>query len=285
MVGKYGQVYLMDWGVASVIKKANVSAVAREILEHKKRKKYKTKEEKSGSVVGTPCYMAPEQAYGDLEAIDERSDVFSLGAIIYEILTGSPPILGDSLVQMVRSARKCEIQFPDERVDFPLPIGLVKVTMKAMNKDPSDRYQSVRELKNALEGFLTGGWYLPGRDYKSGQLIVSEGEMGMEAFIIRKGKCRAFKTIKGKTAEIRVMRVGDVFGETSLFTGKPRSLSVEAVEDVSLSVVTKHHLEKGLGLGAWLGVFLHSLAGRFREVDQRARHYEELLNGHKNSEK
>ncbi len=285
MVGNYGQVYLMDWGVASVKEKANVSAVAFDILEHKKGKKYKTREEKSGSVVGTPCYMAPEQASGEMEAIDERSDVFSLGAIIYEILTGSPPIWGDSLVQMVRSARKCEIQFPDERVDLPLPIGLVTIAMTAMSKDPSDRYQSVEELKNALEGFLTGGWYLPGKDYKTGQLILREGEESLEAYIIRKGNCRAFKTSKGKKVEIRVMGVGDVFGETSLFTEKPRSLSVEAMDDVSLSVVTKHHLENGLGLGAWLGVFLHSLADRFREVDQRARHYEELLNGQKSNEK
>ena len=101
--------------------------------------------------------------------------------------------------------------------------------------------------------------------------------MGAEAYIIRRGRCRAFKTSNGEKVEVRVMGVGDVFGETSVFTEKPRSLSVEAIDDVSLSVVTKNHLEEGLGLGAWLGIFLHTLSERFREVDQRARHYEELL--------
>lgn len=100
--------------------------------------------------------MPPEQANGDLTAIDERSDIFSLGAIIYEILTGKYHIPGKSLQEMVINARKCEIQPPDERVDFPIPKGLVRITMKAMSRDPADRYQSVEEPKNALESFLDG---------------------------------------------------------------------------------------------------------------------------------
>jgi hypothetical protein len=228
--------------------------------------------------------MSPEQAKGDLAAIDERSDVFSLGAIIYEILTGTPPIWADSLNQMVLCARKCEIQSPDEKVDFPLPAGLVNVAMKAMSKEPSDRYQTAEELKNALENFLTGGWYFPTRDYKAGELIISEGDQGVEAYIIRKGNCRAFATRDGEKVEVRVMKVGDVFGETAVFTEKPRSLSVEAMDNVRVSVVTRDHLEEGLGLGSWLGVFLHTLAERFREVDQLARHYGDLLNEQKKND-
>ena len=278
MVGKFGQVYLMDWGVASLNKKENMATTANMTPGAKKRKKYKTVEERSGSVVGTPCYMAPEQAYGNLDGIDERSDVFSLGAIIYEILTGTPPILGDSLVQMVRSARKCEIQFPNERVDFSLPVGLVNIAMKAMCREPSGRYQSVEDLKNELESFLAGGWYFPVKYFKAGELIVREDDEGTEAYIIRRGKCRVVKMKDGEKVEVRLMGVGDVFGEISLFTGKPRLLSVEAIEDVSVSVVTKHHLKESLGIGAWLGVFLDTLAERFREADILARRYEELLN-------
>jgi len=284
MVGKFGQVYLMDWGVASLGGKEGVPAPALDAPGAKRCKKYKIKKEKSGSVVGTPCYMAPEQALGNLDAIDERSDIFSIGAILYEILTGTPPIMGDSLIQMVRSARKCEIQFPDDRVDFPLPIGLVRIAMKAMSKDPSDRYQSVKEMKDELESFLAGGWYFPKKIFKAGELIVREGDEGVEAYIIRRGRCRAFKTTNGEKIEVRVMGVGDVFGETSVFTSKPRSMSVEAVDEVSVSVVTKHHLEEGLGLGAWLGIFLNTLSERFREADQRARHYEKLLNDREKKE-
>lgn len=277
MVGDFGQVYLMDWGIARIKENAESSAAGLEIPELKKRKKYTAIEEEQGAVVGTPCYMAPEQASGDIDAIDERSDVFSLGAIIYQILTGSPPIWGDSLVDMVINARKCEIQPPDEKVNIPLPAGLVKIAMKAMSKDPSERYQSVEELKRALESFLSGGWHFPVRIYKPGEMIVREGEEGDEAYIIRSGKCRVFKTVDGKEIERRIIGIGEVFGETSVFTGKPRSASVEAIDEVAVAVVTKHHFEEDLGLGSWVGLFMNALAERFREADARATQYEEIL--------
>jgi len=277
MVGKFGQVYLMDWGIARVNANAESSAVGLEIPELKKRKKYIAIEEEQGAVVGTPCYMAPEQASGNVDAIDERSDVFSLGAIIYQILTGSPPIWGDSLVDMVLNARKCEIQLPDEKVNFPLPVGLVKIAMKAMSKDPAERYQLVEDLKSALEDFLAGGWHFPVRTYRPGEEIVHEGDHGDEAYIIRSGKCRAFKTTDGKKIEMRIMGIGEVFGETSVFTDKPRSASVEAIDEVAVAVVTKRHFEEDLGLGAWVGLFMSTLAERFREADERATRFEEIL--------
>jgi len=195
MVGDFGQVYLMDWGIAC-IKGDKISTIASmDLPEIKKRKQYSIREEAQGNIFGTPCYMSPEQARGDLKDIDERSDVFSLGAILYEILTGLHPIPGDSLRDMVINARIGEVRPPDERVDFPLPLGLIRITMKAMSKDPVDRYQSVGELKNDLEDFLEGSERFPGRTYKPDALIVREGDRGNEAYIIRSGECRAFKTI------------------------------------------------------------------------------------------
>jgi serine/threonine-protein kinase len=277
MVGEFGQVYIMDWGIARI--KTNAEPFPEHFKDRraKKRKSYKGMEEKQGAVVGTPCYMSPEQASGDLNAIDERSDVFSLGAILYEILTGTPPIPGNSLVQMVINARKCEIQSPDERVNYPLPIGLVRITKKAISKEPAERYQSVEELKTALDHFLESSWHFPVRTYKSGELIVREGDRGDEAYIIRSGKCRAFKTINGEKVVLRIMNPGPegVFGETAIFTDKPRSASVEAVDSVTVAVVTKRHFEEELGLGAWLGLFIHTLANRFREADERASYLEE----------
>ncbi len=277
MVGNFGQVYVMDWGVARVGSDEKSSADDPQMPELKKRKEYHIKTEHMGAVVGTPCYMSPEQAQGDLEAMDERSDVFSLGAIIYEILTGSPPIQGDSLYQMVMSARKCEIQFPYERVNFPLPRGLVKIAMKAMSKAPEDRHQSVAELKNDLENFLAGGWHFPVKKFKPGDLIVREGDPAEEAYIIRRGRCRVFKETDGKTIEIRTMGIGDVFGEAAVFAEMPRTFTVEAIDEVVLAVVTRHHLEESLGLGAWLGLFMHALTERFRLEVQHARHLEEKL--------
>ncbi|MGD9159441.1 MAG: protein kinase [Desulfobacteraceae bacterium] len=271
MVGNFGQVYLMDWGIALLKGDRKSAIAAMDLPEIKKRKQYSLRQEVQGNIFGTPCYMSPEQARGDLEDIDERSDVFSLGAILYEILTGMHPIPGDSLRDMVINARICEIQPPDERVDFPLPLGLIRITMKAMSKDPDDRYQSVEEFKNDLQDFLEGSDRFPGRTYRSGALIVREGDTGdNEAYIIRSGRCRAFKEIDGEKIELRIMGTGDVFGETAILTDKPRSASVEAVDNVTVAVIKGQYFEEELQTGSWLGPFIRTLAERFREADQRA---------------
>ncbi len=270
MVGNFGQVYLMDWGIAR-LKGNRVSAIAdMNLPEIKKRKQYSIREEAQGNIFGTPCYMSPEQARGDLEDVDERSDIFSLGAILYEILTGMHPIPGESLRDMVINARICDIQSPDERVDFPLPLGLIRITMKAMSREPADRYQTVEDLKNDLEDFLEGSERFPGRTYKPGALIVREGDTGNEAYIIRSGECRAFKTINDEKVELRIMGVGDVFGETAILTDKPRSASVEAVDNVTVAVIKSQYFEEELQAGSWLGPFIRTLAERFREADHKA---------------
>ncbi len=270
MVGDFGQVYLMDWGIARVISKKISSLAQMDIPDVKKRKRYSIREEAQGNIFGTPCYMSPEQAHGDLKDIDERSDIFSLGAILYEILTGDRPIPGDTLREMVINARMCEILPPDEKVDYPLPLGLVRITMKAMSKDPADRYQSVKELESELEDFLEGSERFPGRTYRAGALIVREGDTGSEAYIIRSGECRAFKNVDGENVELRIMGVGEVFGETAILTDKPRSASVEAVNNVTVAVIKSQYFEEELDTGSWLGPFIRALAERFREADQRA---------------
>lgn len=271
MVGEFGQVYLIDWG------SAHVTASTVELADPKvrKRKRYHPKEERQGALIGTPCYMSPEQAFGDMKALDERSDVFSLGAIIYEILTCTQPISGRSWGEMALNARKCEIRPPDERVDVTLPPGLVAIAMKAMKKDPAERYQSVGEIQRDLERSLEGSWHFPGRTYSPGELIVREGDRGDEAYIIRAGECQVFKTIKGKRVERRTMGHPWSFGETAIFTDKPRSASVEAVDEVTVAVVTSDDFEKNLG--GWLGDFVRSLGDLFREADQRASDLEEEL--------
>ena len=147
---------------------------------------------------------------------------------------------------------------------------VVRITMKAMSKDPADRYQSVEELKIDLEGFLEGSERFPGRTYRPGELIVREGDQGDEAYIIRAGECRAFKTINGEKVDLRIMGIGDVFGELAILTDKPRSASVEAVNNVTVAVVQGRYFKEELEVGSWLSPFIKALAVRFREADKRA---------------
>jgi hypothetical protein len=104
-------------------------------------------------IAGTPEYLSPEQAAG--LALDERSDVFSLGAILYEMLTGAPPFHGDTLRGLLRAIREEEPTLPRRR-DPAIPRDLQNICLKALEKDPAARYASAREMADDLHRFLAG---------------------------------------------------------------------------------------------------------------------------------
>jgi serine/threonine-protein kinase len=103
---------------------------------------------RAGTVVGTPAYMSPEQAAGDL-AVDARGDVYGLGAVAFFALTGRPPFQGKTLGQLL-SAHRCEPPLPLTDVQPDLPADLAAVVARCLAKDPTDRFQSAADLDRAL---------------------------------------------------------------------------------------------------------------------------------------
>lgn len=108
---------------------------------------------RAGTIFGTPFYMAPEQAQG--EAVDQRTDVYAMGVILYEIFTGSVPFQGESFMVILTKHIMADPEPVAERAarnGVALPAGVEAIINRAMKKSPGERYQSMEELRNALVG-------------------------------------------------------------------------------------------------------------------------------------
>jgi WD40 repeat protein len=159
MVGDFGEVQVMDWGVAKVLRggaEADTSDAGASVAEEDEPRGDATAT-LLGSVVGTPAYMAPEQARGDSAAATGATDVYALGAILYAILTGEPPVEAPDTARVLYRVAHGEIPWPCERSpDRAVPRDLDAVVRRAMALEPAARYPSVLAFAAEVRAFLEG---------------------------------------------------------------------------------------------------------------------------------
>src|SRR5262249_30149234 len=112
-----------------------------------------TSETAPGEVLGTPSYMSPEQARGDLDRLGPLADVYSLGATLYCLLTGKPPIEGDDLGEILRKVQVGAFA-PPRRLDAAIDKALEAICLKAMATSAEERYPSCRALADDVDRWL-----------------------------------------------------------------------------------------------------------------------------------
>ncbi len=265
MVGEFGQVYLMDWGIARIASEEIPDGVRL----HSPDAEPPPDDAPADTIVGTPRYMAPELAEGRHDLVDGQTDVFALGGTLYHVLTGRPPHNATSYYMVLVQATKADIPPPDTVVPSGVPAGLSRIAMKALSRDKVDRYASVVDMQRDLESFLRGAWHLPIRSVHADTRIITQGDDGEEAYIIVSGTCAVVRYFDGTRRVVRELGPGEVFGELAILTDKPRSAHVDAITPVELMVVTRATLSEAIGLDSWVGRFVRALAERFRELDAR----------------
>ena len=150
VLGDFGEVIVLDWGFAKVLDQADDSAATPPDLLAGESSPGHTV---PGQVLGTPAYMAPEQAEGRADRINRRTDVYGLGAILYELLTGRPPFAGADVSAVLRQVREEEPPRP-RQVCAGVPRPLEAVCLRALAKNPERRYASAGELAREVQRWL-----------------------------------------------------------------------------------------------------------------------------------
>jgi serine/threonine protein kinase len=155
MVGPFGEVLVLDWGLAKVVNCVDVARPMGTMRSFPEADPYRTL---NGTAVGTPAYMSPEQAMGEVDSLDRRCDVYSLGVILYEILAGaSPYVRGEARKVMHQVSHGMWTRLDARRDCPPLPRALVAIVHRAMAFERSERYQTVEQLSSDLRAFIAGG--------------------------------------------------------------------------------------------------------------------------------
>ncbi|MDC0935418.1 serine/threonine-protein kinase [Pirellulales bacterium] len=141
-IGAYGEVMLLDWGIAKVWNEEDDVSQQHEVLTDVNQRP------------GTPLYMAPEQVRGGGDEIDQRTDVYATGVVLYEALTLTEPLRGDKIDQTFQKIVNEKPVPPRQRApDRKIPPPLADICMKALEKSPDDRFQSMSEMISALREY------------------------------------------------------------------------------------------------------------------------------------
>ena len=167
MVGKFGEVQFMDWGLAKVLVVDEAATLPSEIVDDLDRPSVIDTGDESnsdadkprtrvGSIMGTPAYMSPEQANGKTRAINERSDAFTLGAILFEMITGRPIYLGPSMVALQQAIQgdvsSALATLEQAGVEEPI----FQLIADCLAYKPSDRPRNAGVIVSRLNEYLNG---------------------------------------------------------------------------------------------------------------------------------
>lgn len=153
MMGEFGEVLVLDWGIAKVIGSERFGRIDPVYTERSKSNVHATR---SGEIIGTAAYMSPEQASGNSEAHDSRTDVYALGGILYHLLCSAHPYSGTDFMTTLKMVQTVPpVKIRDISV-LPIPDELLEICETAMARNPEERYASANELALSVSAWLDG---------------------------------------------------------------------------------------------------------------------------------
>ena len=269
MVGGFGEVLMMDWGIAKLIgdkeiePPENIGAVFSNVAN--------SEVTLSGVVKGSPAFMSPEQAKGLGDKINKRSDVFLLGSTLYNIATLHAPYTGSDIEETLENAQQGNLISSALRApDRNIPRELIRIIEKAMAFNPDERYANVDLLIVDIDALLEGNTTTTTKVFEAGEVIIHEGDIGEEAYVISSGKVEVFKTTSSGNVRLLTLDSGQVIGEMALISKSVRSASIRALVKTELVMITKEVMEQGLSqLPPWLKTAVNCLTERLVRANEQ----------------
>jgi len=223
MLGDFGSVLVMDWGLAKVLAGRDGSpsrppaASQRSLVMSARTAEPQIGSTLAGSIMGTPQYMAPEQARGEVETLDARADIYSLGAILFELLHLRPAVTGLDPMAIVEKVAAGGIEW-DTKKNTRLPDSLLAVCRKALAFDKAQRYASVEDLQRDLTayqaGFATGAEKAGG--WKQFTLLVKRHKatsIGIAAVLVVGATLGTKAIVEGRRAAREAVRANAALAE------------------------------------------------------------------------
>lgn len=271
----HDEVVLVDWGSACFFAPDRYTG---KLAEHPDLKHLaRVPEEDDSLLIGTPRYMSPEQTEEPRSRLGPPSDIFSLGIIFYQMLTGELPFHGESLEELLFHIRETE-PFEPRRVDRGIHRRLSSIVMRMLAKSPADRYGSFEEVLGDLEEFRSTAAEFPVETFAEGDLIFAEGDDGDAAYVIVAGEVEIWTESGGERRTLTRNVEGEVFGELALLREMPRSASATARAETTVRVIGQAALlSETEKLSPWVLAILSGVVERF--VDRSDRLVELLRDG------
>lgn len=267
MVGSYGEVFVLDWGLAKVLEEAPTLEVSGEFpLPRGGDDEFQTRVD---AVIGTPQYMPPEQARGEIRLVGKASDVYALGGTLYEILAGHPPIRGNDVYSVLEAARRGDVA--PFRPPGPVPPELEVILARAMNLEPADRYADATEMATAVADWLRG----TRQQEEALKLVAEADEMVPQVLVCREEAQRFRSQAEEMLSRVRpheaVDRKKPAWDLLSLAQRLEREASLRELEQLQ-------RLRTALNLVPTLPEAHHRLADHYRDqlVAAEARRDEDL---------
>jgi len=247
MLGPYGETLVVDWGLAKAMGgDGDAGASIGPVVPTAAGTHYEGTV--AGAVLGTPAYMSPEQAAGEIDRLGPASDVYGLGAILYSLLTGKPPVEGGETAEILARVRRGEIPAPREVKPW-VPKPLEAVCRKAMALKPGDRYATPKELAADLKRWLADEpvsawrepWGVRARRWvgKHRTLVTTAAAvavvagLGLAAYVAQRVATAYGRVAALESAEIRAVPgiLADLGGDRALVRGRLTAMAADGQPD------------------------------------------------------